>query len=60
MQMLEFIEEYNGALLFAATVILAIVTWRLVRESQVARLSAEIVLQPQRWSGNEHVASSTS
>lgn len=53
---IEFIDRYNGVLLFLATLLLAYVTWRLARESIAARTSAGVVLTAGIWEYNESVA----
>jgi hypothetical protein len=48
----DFLEANSGALLFLATVLLALVTLRLVGEAQLARIAADVVIQPMVWPRN--------
>ena len=53
---IDFVEAREGALLFLATLLLAYVTWRLARESALARTAAVVTMSAGIWDQNETVA----
>jgi hypothetical protein len=50
-----FVVDNEGGLLFVATLLLALLTLLLVRESRAGRLSATVVATPHLWAFNEDV-----